>query len=94
MQVGDVLHSRLDERRMTITEYLTINGISHYRVLIEHGNNRTFKLLSSYAIAHFRYRLTIASNQTDLDDCRQSYQTGNTDTQDDRTQDDHAGLYR
>ena len=41
LQVGDVLHSRLDERRMTITEYLTINGISHYRVLIEHGNSRT-----------------------------------------------------
>ena len=94
LQVGDVLHSRLDERRMTITEYLTINGISHYRVLIEHGNNRTFKLLSSYAIEHFRYRLTTASHQPDRDDCRQSYQAGNTDTQDDRTRDDHAGLYR
>ena len=94
LQVGDVLHSRLDERRMTITEYLTINGISHYRVLIEHGNNRTFKLLSSYAIGHFRYRLNTASQQPDRDDCRQSYQAGNTDTQDDRTRDDHAGLYR
>ena len=94
LQVGDVLHSRLDERRMTITEYLTINGISHYRVLIEHGNNRTFKLLSSYAIGHFRYRLTTASHQPDHDERRQSYQAGNSDPQDDRTQDDNAGLYR
>ena len=92
LQVGDVLHSRLDERRMTITEYLTINGISHYRVLIEHGNNRTFKLLSSYAIGHFRYRLTTASHQPDRDDCRQSYQAGNTDTPGDRTRDGDGGL--
>jgi hypothetical protein len=62
LQVSNVLHSRLDERRMTKTEYLPMNGISHYRVLIEHGNNRTFESLRSYAIGHFRYRLTTASH--------------------------------
>ena len=80
LKVGGVLHSWLDERRMTITEYLTIDGISHYRVLIQHSNNRTFKLLSSFTIGHFRYQLTTASHQPDRDERRQSYQAGNTDT--------------
>ena len=68
LQMRDILHSRLDERRMTITETLAINGVLHYRVLIEHGNNRAFKLLSNYAIGHFRYRLTPASHQPDRSD--------------------------
>ena len=89
LQVGDILHSRLDERRMTIPEYLTVNGISHYRVLIEHGNNRKFKLLSSYAIGYFRYRLTTASNKPDREECQQSYHADGTDTQD-----DYTGAYR
>ena len=84
LQVGDVLHSWLDERRMTITKYLTINGILYYCVLIERSNNRTFKLLSSFTIGHFRYRLTTASHQPDRDERRQSYQAGNTDTKDNR----------
>jgi hypothetical protein len=71
LQVDDVLHSRLDERRMTITEYRTKHGILHYPVLIEHGNNRTFKLLSSYVNGHLRYRLTTASQQPDRDERRQ-----------------------
>jgi hypothetical protein len=94
LQVGDVLHSRLDERRMTITIYLTMHGISHYCVLIKHGNKRIFKLLSSYENEHFRYLLTTALYQPDRDGCRLSYHAGNTDTQADCVQNNHTSVYR
>ena len=57
LKVGDSLHSKIDQRRLTITEALTINGILHYRVEVEHGTTRSFKLMSGLAMQQYRYRL-------------------------------------
>jgi len=56
--VGDRLHSKIDKRRITITEAVTINDILHYRVNVEHGTTQSHKLISSQAIQKYRYQLT------------------------------------
>ena len=58
LKVGDMLHSKIDKRHLTITEAVTINGILHYRVNVEHGTTRSHKLMSSQALRQYRYRLT------------------------------------
>jgi len=58
LKVGDRLHSKIDKRRITITEAVTINDILHYRVNVEHGTTQSHKLMSSQAIQQYRYRLT------------------------------------
>jgi hypothetical protein len=57
LKVDNSLHSKIDRRRPTITEALTINGILHYRVEVEHGTTRSFKLMSGLAMQQYRYRL-------------------------------------
>ena len=57
LKVGDSSHSKIDQRRLTITEALTINGILHHRVEVEHGTTRPFKLMSGLAMQQYRYRL-------------------------------------
>ena len=57
LKVGDMLHSKIDKRHLTITEAVTINGILHYRVNVEHGTTQSHKLMSSQAIQQYRYRL-------------------------------------
>ena len=58
LKVGDMLHSKIDKRHLTITEAVTINGILHYRVNVEHWTTRSHKLMSSQALRQYRYRLT------------------------------------
>ena len=52
------LHSKIDKRHLTISEAVTINGILHYRVNVEHGTTRSHKSMSSQALRQYRYRLT------------------------------------